>query len=108
VVGRKLKIEVRRRKMADHEILAKTVHVQSSVAEHLNMEAMAVLAVIRDEAEATGRCTLPLARIAQRASIGRAKARAAIRLAESLGVIAIEHMPDRERVIVNQCIKSRC
>lgn len=72
------------------------------------MEAMAVLAVIRDEAAATGRCTLPLARIAERANIGRAKTRAAIRLAESLGVIAIEHMPDRKRVIVNQCVKSRC
>jgi hypothetical protein len=66
VVGRTMKIEVRRRKMADLQFLAKTVDVPSSIAEHLNMEAMAVLAVIRDEAKATGRCTLPLARIAER------------------------------------------
>jgi hypothetical protein len=82
--------------------------VPSSAAEHLNIETMAILAVIRDEAETTGRCTLPLPRIAERVSIGRAKARAAIRLAESLGVIAIEHMFDRKRVITNRCIKSRC
>jgi hypothetical protein len=49
-----------------------------------------------------------LAQVAERANIGRAKARAAIRLAESLEVIAIEHMPDRKRVIVNRSVKSRC
>jgi hypothetical protein len=79
-----MKMEARRRKMADYQLLAKTVDVPSSVAEHLKMEAMAVLAVIRDEAKATGSCTLPLARIAERANVGRAKARAAIRLADSL------------------------
>jgi hypothetical protein len=42
------------------------------------------------------------------ANIGRAKARAAIRLAEGLGLIAIEETPDRKRVIVNRGIKSRC
>ena len=51
-------------------------------------------AVIRDEANATGRCTLPLAQIAERTNVGRAKARAAIRLAEGLGVIAIEDASD--------------
>ena len=51
------------------------------MAEHLNTDAMAVLAVIRNEAETTGRCTLPVARIAERANVGRAKTRAAIRLA---------------------------
>jgi hypothetical protein len=63
-----------------------------------------VLAVIRDEAKATGRCDLPVARIAERANIGRAKARAAIRLAESLGAIAIEEVPGRKRVFVNRCV----
>jgi hypothetical protein len=70
------------------QFLAATVLVPPSVAEHLNMNAMAVLAVIRNEAEATGRCTLPVARIAQLANVGRAKARTVIRLAESLGLIA--------------------
>jgi hypothetical protein len=49
-----------------------------------------------------GKCSLPVARIAERANIGRAKARAAIRLAEGLGLIAIEETPDRKRVIVNR------
>ena len=102
-----MKMEARRRKMADYQLLAKTVDVPSSVAECLKIEAMAVLAVIRDEAKATGRCTLPLARIAERANVGRAKARAAIRLADSLGLIAIEQMPNGKRVIVNQCVKTR-
>jgi hypothetical protein len=60
VIGRTMKSEVRQRKMADFQFLAATVDVPSSVAEHLNMEAMAVLAVIRDETDATGRCALPL------------------------------------------------
>ena len=72
------------------------------------MDALAVLAVIRDEAKLTGKCTLSLARIAERANIGRANTRAAIRLAESLGAIAIEEAPDRKRVIVNRCVASRC
>jgi hypothetical protein len=76
------------------------------MAERLNMDALAVLAVIRDEAEATGRCDLPVARIAERANIGRTKARAAIRLAESLGAIAIEEAPGRKRVFVNRCVTS--
>src|SRR5262245_25572108 len=36
---------------------------------------MAVLAVIRDETRATGECTLPVACIAERANVGRAKTR---------------------------------
>ena len=68
---------------------------------------MRVASVIRDEAKATGRCDLPVARIAERANIGRAKVRAAIRLAESLGAIAIEEMPDRKRGFVNRCVTSR-
>jgi Helix-turn-helix domain len=87
--------------------LAATVLVPPSVAEHLNINAMAVLAVIRNEAKATGRCTLPVARIAERASVGRAKARTAIRLAESLGLIAIEAAPGRKRVIINRGVRSR-
>ena len=87
-----------RRVVWGRRFLAATVVVPPSMADHLNMDAMAVLAVIRNEAAATGRCTLPVARIAERANIGRAKARAAIRLAESLGAIAIEAAPDRRRV----------
>ena len=69
---------------------------------------MAVLAVIRDEAKVTGKCTLPVARIAERANIGRAKARAAIRLAEGLSLIIIKEAPDRKRVIINRGVTSRC
>ena len=88
--------------------LAATVVVPPSMDEHLNIDAMAVLAVIRNEASATGKCTLPVARIAERANVGRAKARAAIRLAERLGIIAIEVAPDRKRMIINRCVTSRC
>jgi hypothetical protein len=77
------------------------------VAERLNADAMAVRAIIRDETRATGKCTLPVARIAERA-IGRAATGAAIRLAESLGLIAIEEAPDRKRVIINRGVKRRC
>jgi hypothetical protein len=94
--------------MWGRRFLAATVVVPPSVAEHLNIDLLAVLAVIRDEAKATGKCTLPLARIAERANIGRAKARAAIRFAESLGAIAIEEAPGRKRVFVNRCVTSRC
>jgi hypothetical protein len=38
------------------------------MADHLSMDAMAVLAVIRNEAASTGRCALPVARIAERAN----------------------------------------
>ena len=74
-----------RRVVWGRRFLAATVVVPPSMAERLNTDALAVLAVIRDEAKATGRCDLSVARIAERANIGRAKARAAIRLAESLG-----------------------
>ena len=96
-----------RRVVWSRRFLAATVLVPPSVAEHLNIDAMAVLAVIRNEAQATGRCTLPVARIAERANVGRAKARAAIRLAESLGLIAIEAAPGRKRVIINRGVRSR-
>jgi hypothetical protein len=91
-----------RRVVWGRQFLASTVVVPPDVAEHLNTDAMAVLAVIRNEAQASGKCSLPVARIAERANIGRAKARAAIRLAEGLGLIAIEETPDRKRVIVNR------
>jgi DNA-binding transcriptional regulator LsrR (DeoR family) len=78
------------------------------VAERLNTDALAVLAVIRIEAQTTGKCSLPVARIAERANIGRAKVRAAIRLAQSLGVIAIEETPTGKRTIVNRGVSSRC
>ena len=97
-----------RRVMRGRRFLASTVVVPPSVAEHLNTDALAVLAVIRNEAQTTGKCTLPVARIAERANIGRAKARAAIRLAEGLGLIAIEEAPDRKRVIINRGVTSRC
>ena len=88
--------------------LAATVIVPPSISELLNTDAMAVLAVIRNEAAATGKCTLPVARIAERANVGRAKVRAAIKLAERLEIIAIEIAPDRRRVIINRCVTSRC
>jgi Helix-turn-helix domain len=94
--------------MWGRRFLAATVVVPPNVAELLSTDAMAVLAVIRDEATATGKCTLPVARIAERANIGRAKTRAAIRLAESLGLIAIEQEPGRERAIINRGVSSRC
>ena len=97
-----------RRVVWGRRFLASTVVVPPDVAEHLNTDAMAVLAVIRNEAQASGKCSLPVARIAERANIGRAKARAAIRLAEGLGLIAIEETPDRKRVIVNRGVTSRC
>ena len=99
--------ETIRRVVWGRRFLAATVVVPPSVAEHLNTDAMAVLAVIRDEAKVTGRGPRPPARIAERANIGRAKARAAIWLAKSLGAIAIEEAPDRKRVIVNLCVTSR-
>jgi hypothetical protein len=68
--------------------LASTVIVPPDVAERLNTDAMAVLAVIRNEVQTSGRCSLPVAQIAARANIGRAKVRAAIRLAQSLEVIS--------------------
>jgi hypothetical protein len=97
-----------RRVIWGRRFLAATVVVPPEVAELLNTDAMAVLAVIRDEASATGKCVLPVARIAERANIGRAKTRAAIRLAESLGLIAIEQEPGRERAIINRGVTSRC
>ena len=98
---------VRRVVLWSRRILAATVVVPPDVAERLNTDAMAVLAVIRDEIRATGKCTLPVARIAERANIGRAKTRAAIRLAESLGLIAIEQEPGQARVITNRRVTSR-
>src|SRR5262249_16020930 len=49
-----------------------------------------------------------VARIAERANSGRTKTRTAIRLAESLGAIAIEEAPGRKRAFVNRCITPRC
>lgn len=66
----------------------------------LGRSAMAVLAVIRNEANAAGERFLSVAQIAERANVGRTKARAAIRLAESYGVITIKEAPGRRRVIV--------
>jgi hypothetical protein len=105
----KSKTEPTGRVVWGRRFLAATVVVPFDVAEQLDMDAMAVLAVIRNEAQTTGKCTLPVARIAERANIGRAKVRAAIKLAESLGVIAIEEMPPGgKRVIINRGITSRC
>src|SRR5262245_23347168 len=89
--------------------LAATVVVPPDVAKLLNTDAMAVLAVIRDEARATGKCTLSVARIAEEPTSagGRAKTRAAIRLAEYLGLIAIEREPGQERAIINRRVTSR-
>src|SRR5436190_8896196 len=79
-----------------------TVLAPAPTAEHLNTNTLAVLAVLRDEAKEIGKCSLPVAKIAERANIGRAKARAAIRLAERLGIIKIEQLPHRKRVIIIQ------
>jgi DNA-binding transcriptional regulator LsrR (DeoR family) len=49
-----------------------------------------------------------VARIAERANVGRAKVRVAIKLAERLEIIAIEIAPDRKRVIINRSVTSRC
>jgi hypothetical protein len=97
-----------RRVVWGRRFLASTVVVLPDVTDRLNTDALAVLAVIRNEAQTTGKCTLPVAQIAERANIGRAKARAAIRLAEGLGLIAIEEAPGRKRVIVNRSVASRC
>jgi hypothetical protein len=102
------KADTVRRVVWGRRFLAATVVVPPSMAEHLNTDAMAVLAVIRNEAKATGRCTLPVARIAERANVGRAKTQAAIRLAERLGIIGIEVAPDRKRMIINRCVTPRC
>jgi hypothetical protein len=96
------------RRVWGRRFLASTVVVRPDVAEHLNTDAMAVLAVIRNEAQTTGKCSLPVARIAERANIGRAKVRAAIRLAESLGVILVEETSGGKRTIVNRGVTSRC
>ena len=68
--------------------LAATVVVPPSIRELLNTDAIAVLAVIRNETAATGKCTLSVARIAERANIGRAKVRAAIKFAARSEIIA--------------------
>jgi hypothetical protein len=87
---------VRRVVLWGRRFLAATVVVPPDVAERLNTDAMAVLAVIRDETRATGKCTLPVARIAERANIVRAKTRAAIRHLNERGfwdVAAISKAP---------------
>jgi len=71
----------------------------------LGMSAMRVLAVIRKEANAAGECFLTVAQIAERANVGRTKTRAAIRLAESCGVITIKKPLAGRRVIVNRRIE---
>ena len=96
------------RRVWGRRFLASTVVVSPDVTDRLNTDALAVLAVIRDEAKATGKCSLPVSRIAERANIGRAKTRAAVRLAESLGLISIEEAPGGKRVIVNRGVTSRC
>jgi DNA-binding MarR family transcriptional regulator len=96
------------RRVWGRRFLASTTIVPPDVAKHLNTDAMAVLAVIRNEAQTTGRCSLPVAQIAERANIGRAKVRAAIRRAESLGVISVEQTSGGKRTIVNRGVSSRC
>jgi hypothetical protein len=64
-------------------------------------------AVLREELQ-RGQVRWSAAQIAERANIGRAKTRAVIRLAEGLGLIAIEEAPGRRRVIINRSVMSRC
>jgi hypothetical protein len=108
MVENRNKSETAQRVVWGRRFLAATAVVSPSKSELLNTDAMAVLAVIRNEAAATGKCTLSVARIAERANVGRAKVRAAIKLAERLEIIAIEIAPDRRRVIINRCVTSRC
>jgi DNA-binding FadR family transcriptional regulator len=61
-----------------------------------------VLAVIRNDANAAGECFLSVAQIAERAKVGRTKARAAIKLAESYGIITIVEASGGRRVIVHR------
>ena len=75
-----------RRVMWGRRFLASTVVVSPDVTDRLNMDALAVLAVIRNETQTTGKCTLPVAQLAERANIGRAKVRAAIRLDVPCGI----------------------
>jgi FixJ family two-component response regulator len=70
----------------------------------LGKSAMDVLAVIQNEAGATGECCHSVAQIAERAHLGRAKTRAAIKLAESLGVIAREDASKRKRIVVSRVL----
>src|SRR3954463_1767358 len=102
------KLETAQRVAGGRRFLAATVVVPPSKGGRLNTDVMAGLAVIRNDAAATGKCTLPVARIAERANVGRAKVRAAIKLAERFEIIAIEIAPDRRRVIINRCVTSRC
>jgi two-component system response regulator FixJ len=71
----------------------------------LGKSAMDVLAVIQNQASATGECSLSVARIAERAHHGRAKTRAAIRLAESVGVIARQVGARGGRIFVSRLLK---
>jgi hypothetical protein len=50
-----------RRVMWGRRFLASTVVVSPDVTDRLNMDALAVLAVIRNETQTTGKCTLPVA-----------------------------------------------
>jgi hypothetical protein len=93
MVENRSKSETAQRVAWGRRFLAATVVVPPSISELLNTDAMAVLAVIRNEAAATGKCTLPVAWIAERANVGRAKVRAAIKLAERLEIIAIKSHP---------------
>lgn len=73
----------------------------------LGKGAMDVLAVIQNEASASGECCLSVTQIAKRAHHGRAKTRAAIRLAESVGVIAREDGSKRRRIVVSRLLTPR-
>ena len=57
-----------RRVMWGRRFLASTVVVSPDVTDRLNMDALAVLAVIRNETQTTGKCTLPVAQLAERAN----------------------------------------
>lgn len=66
---------------------------------------LAVLGAIRDMADDQGRCTATDARIAQFAGVSRGSMHVAIKRAQSIGLIAVEHRPRRgKRVITNKAI----
>src|SRR4029079_1430475 len=103
MVENRSKSETAQRVAWGRRFLAATVVLPPSISELLNTDAMAVLAVIRNEAAATGKWILSVARSGELAMVGTARVRAAIKLAERFEIIAIEIAPDRRRVIINRC-----
>lgn len=85
--------------------LCKTVTLPAAAAGLFSKHMLAVLGAIRDMADDQGRCTATDARIAQFAGVSRGSMHVAIKRAQSIGLIAVEHRPRRgKRVITNKAI----